>query len=66
MIAEGDSVLVRRTVRGVHQGPMWGMTATGRPFALRGVNVFGVRDGLIVSRYSFLDPADVMALASTG
>jgi steroid delta-isomerase-like uncharacterized protein len=64
MIAEGDSVMVRWTVRGVHQGPIWGIRATGKPLAIEGVNIFRVRDGRIVERRSFVDPAGVLGLLS--
>ena len=62
MVAEGDQVLVRWTVCGVHRGTIWGAPPTGRPFAIEGVNVFRVHDGRIVERRSFLDPAGVLAL----
>ena len=63
-IAEGDSVAVRWTVRGVHQGSLWGMPPTGEPFAIEGMNVFRVRDGRIVERRSFLDPSGVLGLGA--
>jgi steroid delta-isomerase-like uncharacterized protein len=62
MIAEGDQVVVRWTVRGVHQGTLWGVPPTDQPFAIEGVNIFRVHDGKIVERRSFLDPAGVLAL----
>jgi steroid delta-isomerase-like uncharacterized protein len=62
MIAEGDQVVVRWTVRGVHQGTLWGLAPTGEAFAMAGVNIFRVVDGKIVERRSFLDPANVLGL----
>jgi steroid delta-isomerase-like uncharacterized protein len=62
LIAEGDEVMVRWTVRGVHQAPMWGAAPTGKPFAIEGINIFTVRDGKIVARRSFVDPAGLVAL----
>ena len=56
------SVVVRWTVRGVHQGPLWGFPETGEPLAIEGVNVFRVRDGMIVERLTFLDPAGLLGL----
>jgi ketosteroid isomerase-like protein len=61
-IAEGDDVMVRWTVRGVHRAPMWGAPPTGKPFAIEGINIFTVRDGKIVARRSFVDPAALVAL----
>jgi steroid delta-isomerase-like uncharacterized protein len=65
LLAEGDQVMVRWTVRGVHQGLLWGLPATGKAFALEGVNVFRVRDGRIVERQSYLDPGGVLGLFET-
>jgi steroid delta-isomerase-like uncharacterized protein len=62
LIAEGDEVMVRWTVRGVHQAPMWGAPPTGKPFAIEGINIFTVRDEKIVARRSFVDPAALVAL----
>jgi steroid delta-isomerase-like uncharacterized protein len=64
MIAEGDSVLVRWTVRGTHLGTLWGLPPTGKPIAIEGVNIFRVLDGRIVERRSFLDPAGILSLGS--
>ncbi len=61
-VAEGDAVVVRWTVHGTHQGVLWGMPPTGKTFAIEGVNIFRVRDGRIVERRSFLDPAAVLRL----
>ncbi len=66
MIAEGDQVVVRWTVRGVHQGTLWGLPPTGEPFAIEGVNIFRVRDGKIAERRSFLDPAGVLDVLQAG
>jgi steroid delta-isomerase-like uncharacterized protein len=65
LVAERDQVMVRWTVRGVHQAPMWGASPTGEPFAIEGINIFTVRDGKIVARRSFLDPAGMVALTSS-
>jgi steroid delta-isomerase-like uncharacterized protein len=62
MIGEGDQVVVRWTVRGVHQGTLWGLAPTGEAFAMGGVNIFRVVDGKIVERRSFLDTADALGL----
>ena len=61
-VAEGDRVLVRWTVRGIHSGTIWGVPPTGRPIAIEGVNLFRLRGGRIVERRSHLDPAGVVGL----
>jgi steroid delta-isomerase-like uncharacterized protein len=63
MIAEGDQVMVRWTARGVHQGSLWGLAPTGKPIAMPGVNIFRVRDGKIVERWSFIEPGAILNLA---
>jgi predicted ester cyclase len=65
-VAEGDVVVVRWTVHGVHQGVLWGRPPTGEPFAIEGVNIFRVRDGRIVERRSFLDPVGIVRLGHEG
>ena len=62
LIGEGDSVVIRWSVHGVHQGTLWGIPPTGKAFAIEGVNVFRIRDGKIVERRSFLDPGGVLGL----
>ena len=64
MVSEGDTVVVRWTVQGVHRGTLWGMPATGKTFAIEGVNIFKIRDGKIVERSSFMDPVAVLGLRS--
>lgn len=60
MLAEGDRVMVRWTMHGTHQGPLWGLAPTGRTFALDGVNIFRVEDGRIIERLSFVDTASLL------
>src|SRR5205085_5770957 len=36
-IAEADTVVTRFTARGTHQGPLWGLPATGQWVQVRGV-----------------------------
>ncbi len=64
MVSEGDTVVVRWTVHGVHRDTLWGMPPTDKTFAIEGVNIFKIRDGRIVERSSFMDPAAVLGLGS--
>jgi steroid delta-isomerase-like uncharacterized protein len=55
LIAEGDLVVERFTASGTHQGEALGVPGTGRTVSLRGINIFRLRDGLIVERWGRLD-----------
>jgi steroid delta-isomerase-like uncharacterized protein len=56
LVAEGDTVVEVFTASGTHTGTeIMGVAATGRTVALQGINVFRLRDGLIVERWGRLD-----------
>jgi steroid delta-isomerase-like uncharacterized protein len=55
LIAEGDLVVERFTASGTHRGEALGVPGTGWTVSLRGINIFRVRDGLIVERWGRLD-----------
>ena len=46
-IAEGDKVTTRWRVTGTHQGEFAGIPATGKPVAIRAINIHRVADGQI-------------------
>ena len=52
VIAEGDKVVVRWTLRGVHTGPMLGMPPSGREVDERVIAIFRVAGGKIVERWA--------------
>ena len=52
VIAEGDKVVVRWTLRGVHTGPMLGMPPSGREVDKRVIAIFGVADSQLVERWA--------------
>jgi steroid delta-isomerase-like uncharacterized protein len=55
LIAEGDVVVERFTASGTHRGDVMGVPATGKAVSLAGINIFRLRDGLIVERWGLLD-----------
>lgn len=55
LIAEGDLVVERFTASGTHRGEVMGVAGTGRTVSLPGINIFRLRDGLIVERWGRLD-----------
>ncbi len=44
-VAEGDRVTTRKTISGIHTGPLMGVAATGRPIAIDVIDIVRVRDG---------------------
>ncbi len=48
LIAEGDTVAVRQTMRGTHRGEFFGIPPTGRPVTLAGIHLWRVADGQLV------------------
>ncbi|RZT16914.1 steroid delta-isomerase-like uncharacterized protein [Kribbella sp. VKM Ac-2569] len=55
LIAEDDIVVERFTASGTHRGEVMGVPPTGRTISLPGINIFRLRDGLIVERWGLLD-----------
>ncbi|MBV9849152.1 MAG: ester cyclase [Armatimonadetes bacterium] len=56
IVAEGDRVVVRNTWRGTHTGDVFGIPATGKPFALTGFVEWRINgDGRIAERWATLD-----------
>lgn len=47
MIAEGDKVVYRYSMRGTHQAEFMGIAATGRSINVTGIRIFRVNDGKI-------------------
>jgi predicted ester cyclase len=48
LIAQGDSVAARWSVRATHRGPGLGMTPTNRPVSFRGMTWLEFRNGRVV------------------
>lgn len=60
MIAEGDVVVTRTTMRGLHTGTFQGHPPTGKPMAATGLTFERIRDGRIVERWFSFDTARVL------
>lgn len=59
LIAEGDKVVVRFTVRATHQGDFMGIPATGRQVNVPGIIIYRIADQKIVGYWMH---SDVLAL----
>ncbi|HLL74783.1 MAG TPA: ester cyclase [Pyrinomonadaceae bacterium] len=55
VIAEGDKLAARCSVRAKHQGDTLGFTATGRPIEITGMTFLRVRDGKIIEAWNNFD-----------
>ena len=55
VIASGDMVAVLGLWRGTHDGPFFGIEATGRYCEMRGMVLWRIVDGLIAERWAVLD-----------
>lgn len=50
-IAEGDKVTTRKTINGVHTGPLLGVPATGREVSISVIDIVRVQDGRYVEHW---------------
>ncbi|MFI5694857.1 ester cyclase [Kribbella sp. NPDC051586] len=55
LIAEGDLVVERFTAGGTQRGEVMGVPPDGKTVSLPGINIWRLRDGLIVERWGRLD-----------
>ena len=55
MIAEGDKVVSRYTIRGTNLGPFLGIPPTGKQTTIGGITIFRVAGGQIVEQWSQVD-----------
>lgn len=55
IVADGDNVTIRWMARGTHGGELLGFAGTGRALAIRGVDMYRLRDGRIAESWTFWD-----------
>jgi steroid delta-isomerase-like uncharacterized protein len=60
MIAEGDKVAVRYTMRGTHQGGFFGFAATGKSILVQAINFYRLVDDQIVEEYGQPDMLELL------
>jgi predicted ester cyclase len=59
LIAEGDKVVGRVTVRGIHRGEFMGIAATGKPVSFTAIDIVRIANGRIAERWSQGDNLDL-------
>jgi steroid delta-isomerase-like uncharacterized protein len=60
LIAEGDKVMDRWTVRGTHKGELMGIPATGKQVEVTGMGMFRVSGGKAVELWTNMDVLGMM------
>lgn len=55
LVAEGDLVVSRYTMRATHNGTMLGVPATGKQVAVSGINIHRIVDGRFVEQWVQFD-----------
>lgn len=60
VVAEGDTVAGRLTMRGTHQGPLMGMPPTGRAVEQEHMHFVRFRDGKAVEHWGLRDELGMM------
>lgn len=60
IIAEGDTVAARWTVRGTHRGEFQGIPASGKQVNLSGITVHHLKDGKIRETWLSFDNMEVL------
>jgi len=60
LLAVGDKVVIRWTIRGTHQGPFLGIAPTGKSAIWSGLNIFRLAGGKIVEEWGVADIAGLL------
>ena len=55
MVAEGDKVVVRGTVRATHQGEFMGIPPSGKQMMFTGIHIFRIAEGKIAEHWLEVD-----------
>jgi predicted ester cyclase len=59
-VAEGEKVLVRLRVKATHSGPFGELPASGRKIDIGVLDLFQIRDGVLVEHWALLDNLGMM------
>lgn len=59
-VAEGDSVVTRKTFHGTHQGDLMGIPPSGCPIAFDVIDILRLRDGKITDHWNVVDQLGLM------
>jgi predicted ester cyclase len=59
-VAEGEKVLVRLMIRATHTGAFGALTATGKRIEVPVLDLFHIRDGVLIEHWALLDNLGMM------
>jgi steroid delta-isomerase-like uncharacterized protein len=54
-VADDDKVVTRKTLRGTHQGSLFGIPPTGKQVNIEVIDILRVRDGKITDHWNLVD-----------
>jgi len=60
VVAEGDKVAARFTMRGTHTGVFMGVPPSGRPFTVTSMGIYRISNGQIVEEHGLSDMMGIM------
>ncbi|MCI0391732.1 MAG: ester cyclase [Acidobacteria bacterium] len=60
LVAEGDKVVLRWTVRGTHQGELMGIAPTGQQVTVTGITIYRLANGKIAEEVTSWDAFGLM------
>jgi len=60
ILADGDKVAFRLTMRGTFTGSFRGIPPTNKPMSIWGINIYQIRDGQIVESWERTDTLNLM------
>ena len=60
VMAEGDKVVVRYTMKGTHKGTFRGIPGTGKKFTQGGISIYRIKDGKILESWTMNDNLGLM------
>lgn len=60
LLAEGDTVMARHTIRGRHQGELMGIPPTNRTMTIAAMEIYRIADGKLAEQWVVLDALGMM------
>ena len=60
VIAEGDKVVIRSTLRATHKGEFQGISPTGKQVRVEGIDIVRIEDGKFVEHWGVFDALGMM------
>lgn len=59
-VAEGDTVVTRKTFHGTHTGDFFGIPATGRSISFGVIDIVRFQDGIVTAHWNVVDQLGLM------